>query len=212
MGRPPPWSAAPSYTEFVTSAIAIPLSILLAYLLGSVSFGVLVANSRGIDIRREGSGNPGVSNIMRVLGMKAAALVLVGDGVKGVAVAAIGVAVGGPVFGYVALLAAVVGHSFPIWHKFDGGKSVAAAIGGFIYLAPGVGFALAVVWLSIVVGLKKASIASLTVMAAVAPALWLTGRTRAEFIWAAAIALFVVFRHAGNIRRLATSSERSVSE
>ena len=104
------------------------LAILAAYLIGSVNFGILVAASRGVDIRSVGSGNPGTSNVLRVLGKKLAAVVLLGDALKGVLAAAIGVAVGDPVFGYVTLAAAVIGHSFPIWHRLNGGKSVATAM------------------------------------------------------------------------------------
>lgn len=195
----------------MSSAIAIPLATLASYLLGSVSFGILVARFSGVDIRVEGSGNPGVSNVIRVLGYRSGAAVLIGDGLKGAAVAWIGVAVGGPEFGYVTLLAAVVGHAFPIWHGLKGGKSVAAAIGGLMYLAPGVGFALGLLWVVMVVLWKKASVASLTVMIIIVPALWLVGRTNVELAWAAAIAVFVLVRHESNIRRLISSSERSVT-
>ncbi|MEE8486179.1 MAG: glycerol-3-phosphate 1-O-acyltransferase PlsY [Acidimicrobiia bacterium] len=195
----------------MSSEIVIPLSILVAYLLGSVSFGILVAKSQGVDIRSEGSGNPGVSNVLRVLGYRSGAAVLVGDGVKGAAAAWIGAALWSPEFGYVTLLAAVVGHAFPIWHGLKGGKSVATAIGGFMYLAPAVGLALGVLWLGIVVVWKRASVASLVVMTLVVPALWFIDRTNAELAWAAAIAVFVLVRHASNIKRLLSSSEQLVT-
>ncbi|MGI9666418.1 MAG: glycerol-3-phosphate 1-O-acyltransferase PlsY [Acidimicrobiia bacterium] len=186
------------------------LAVVAAYLIGSVNFGIIVATSRGIDIRSVGSGNPGTSNVLRVLGKKLAAVVLLGDALKGVAAAAIGVAVGEPVFGYVTLAAAVVGHSFPIWHKFMGGKSVATALGGFVYLAPVVGLVLAVIWIALLLIWKTASVASLVSMLLVVPALALAGRETDELLWAGAIALFVIVRHAGNIRDLASRSERTV--
>lgn len=191
--------------------IAYSLAILVSYLLGSVSFGILVARSRGVDIRAEGSGNPGMSNIMRVLGYRSAVVVLIGDGLKGVAAAWIGTAIWSPEFGYVTLFSAVIGHAFPIWHRFKGGKSVATSLGGFILLAPVVGGAFALLWVVTVVVSKKASVASLLAMGLVLPALWLDGRTNIELAWAGAIAAFVIVRHASNIKRLLDSSEQSVT-
>ena len=184
------------------------LAVVIAYLLGSVSFGVLVARSRGIDIRSEGSGNTGTSNVMRVLGKKFGALVLVGDAAKGAIAAAVGVALVDPAFGYVALFAAVVGHAFPIFHGFRGGRSVATALGGFIYLAPAVGIALSVIWAVVLVIWKTASIGSLVVMVLVVPLLALAGRTGTELMWASVTVVFVLVRHAANVRRLVEGSER----
>jgi glycerol-3-phosphate acyltransferase PlsY len=157
-----------------------------------------------------GSGNPGTSNVLRVLGKKLAAVVLIGDGLKGALAAAIGALAVDPEFGYVTLLAAVIGHSFPIWHQFQGGKSVATAIGGFIYLAPVVGLVIGVVWLVVVLVWKTASIASIAAMLIVVPGLALAGRTTTELVWATLIALFVVVRHVGNVRRIASGSERAI--
>lgn len=186
------------------------IAVVAAYLLGSVNFGIIVAAGAGVDIRSVGSGNPGTSNVLRVLGKKLAAVVLIGDGLKGAAAAAIGALAVDPEFGYVTLLAAVIGHSFPIWHQFNGGKSVATAIGGFIYLAPAVGLVIGIVWLVVVLVWKTASIASIAAMLIVVPGLALAGRTTTELVWASVIALFVVARHAGNVRRIASGSERTV--
>jgi len=186
------------------------VAVVAAYLLGSVNFGIIVAAGAGVDIRSVGSGNPGTSNVLRVLGKKLAAVVLIGDGLKGALAAAIGALAVDPEFGYVTLLAAVIGHSFPIWHQFQGGKSVATAIGGFIYLAPVVGLVIGVVWLVVVLVWKTASIASIAAMLIVVPGLALAGRTTTELVWATLIALFVVVRHVGNVRRIASGSERAI--
>ena len=185
--------------------------LVIAYLVGSVNFGVLVARTQGVDIYTSGSGNPGTSNVMRVLGKKLAALVLVGDAAKGTAAAAIGALVVDPTFGYAALLAAVVGHAFPIWHRFKGGKSVATTVGGMLYLAPVVGVVLAAVWIVALVVWKTASIGSLVAMALLVPLLALSGRRGTDLVLGAAIALFVVIRHSGNIQRLVSASERKVA-
>jgi glycerol-3-phosphate acyltransferase PlsY len=148
--------------------------------------------------------------VLRTLGKRLAAVVLIGDGLKGAAAAAIGVLAVNPDFGYATLLAAVIGHSFPIWHQFKGGKSVATAIGGFIYLAPAVGLVVGLVWLVVVLVWKTASIASIVAMLLVVPGLALAGRTTEQLLWATVIAVFVIARHAGNISRIASGSERSI--
>jgi acyl phosphate:glycerol-3-phosphate acyltransferase len=200
------WGASSAYTRDVEYVLAL----VAAYLIGSISFGIIVASSRGVDIRSEGSGNPGTSNVLRVLGRRLAFLVLVGDGLKGVAAAAIGSLVVNDTFGYVTLLVAVIGHSFPIWHGLRGGRSVATAIGGILYLAPVVGVVLTVIWFVILLVWKTASIASLTAMLLLVPGLALDGADVQQLLWASAIAVFVIVRHSGNIERLLSSSERKV--
>ena len=186
------------------------VAVVVAYLLGSISFGVLVAKSRGIDIHTVGSGNTGTSNVMRVLGKKFGGIVLFGDAGKGMVAAALGVAVVGPGFGYVTLFAAVVGHAFPVFHRFKGGKSVATTLGGFIVLAPIVGLTLAVLWIVVLVVWKTASVGSIIVMLAAIPFLALSGRRGSDLVWATASIVFVLVRHSGNIRRLMQGSERKV--
>jgi len=186
------------------------LAIVLAYLLGSISFGVLVAKSQGIDIHTVGSGNTGTSNVMRVLGKKLGAVVLVGDAGKGMLAAAIGVWLVDPAFGYVTLFAAVLGHAFPVFHRFRGGKSVATALGGFVVLAPIVGVVLTIIWVVILIVWKTASIGSIIVMVLVVPFLALTGRSGFDLAWSGAIVVFILIRHSGNIQRLMQGSERKV--
>lgn len=186
------------------------LAIMLAYLLGSISFGVLVAKSQGIDIHTVGSGNTGTSNVMRVLGKKLGAVVLVGDAGKGMLAAAIGVWLVDPAFGYVTLFAAVLGHAFPVFHRFRGGKSVATALGGFVVLAPVVGVTLTIVWAVILIVWKTASIGSIIVMVLAVPFLALTGRRGSDLAWSGAIVVFILIRHSGNIQRLMQGSERKV--
>ncbi len=187
------------------------LVLIAAYLIGSVSFAIVIASSQDIDIRSVGSGNPGVSNVLRTLGKKSAALVLVGDALKGVLAAALGTYVVGEPFGWAALFAAMIGHAFPIWHQFRGGKSVATVLGGVIFLAPMAGAILAALWLAVVLVWKTASMASLLAMVLLVPLVLVTGRRSTEVVWAAAIAAFVIIRHAGNIRRLLSGSEGTVA-
>ena len=200
-----------SYNQPVSPLISALFALVASYLMGSFSFAILIAASSGVDIRTEGSGNPGASNVLRVLGRRTAILVLIGDGLKGAAAAWMGATIVGPEFGYVTLFAAIVGHTFPIWHGFKGGKSVATAIGGFIFLAPAVGLVLGVVWIVIVAVWKTASIASIAVMLMAVPGMWLAGRSNDELIWTGVIAIFVLVRHSSNIKRLLGSSEQKVT-
>lgn len=191
----------------------------VAYLIGSIDFGVIVPRMLGVDIYTTGSGNPGTSNVMRSLGKGPAALVLLGDGAKGAVAAAIGAAWATTISSTASVetlaiacaFAAVLGHVAPIWHRFRGGRGVATAIGAAIYLAPVFGIVLAVIWLIVTLVFKVASIASLGAMVLYVPGLALSGYRGWSLAWATAIAALVVARHAPNIRRLASGSERSVT-
>lgn len=193
--------------------------LVMAYLVGSIDFGVIVPRVLGVDIYAIGSGNPGTSNVMRSLGKGPAALVLLGDGSKGAVAAAIGSAWATIVtdtasveaLAFACAFAGVLGHVVPIWHRFRGGRGVATAIGAAIFLAPVFGALLAVTWLVVTLVFKVASIASLGAMALYVPGFALSGYRGWSLVWAAAIAVLVVVRHAPNIRRLAAGSERSVA-
>src|SRR4051812_32884670 len=131
------------------------LLVPVGYVLGMFPSAVLVARTRGVDITHQGSGNPGASNVIRVLGWKAGALVMLADFAKGAAAAGIGLAVGGRAGAYVIGIAAVVGHTYPLGRK--GGKGVAAAGGMLVVLFPLIALALAVVWLAASKVVGKAS-------------------------------------------------------
>lgn len=187
-------------------------AVVLAYLLGSLDFGVMVPRVFGVDIYAVGSGNPGTSNVFRTMGKKAAGLVLVGDALKGVVAVAVASLWLGDTTGAAAGFAAVVGHIFPAWHRFKGGKGVATAIGAVLWLVPVVGIVLGAAWLAVVLITKTASLASLGVMVAYVPGFALAGRRGSELWWAAATAALVVFRHRGNIARIVTGDERTLEE
>ncbi len=185
-------------------------AIVAGYLIGSIDFGVIMARVRGVDIYRAGSGNPGATNVLRVMGRRTAALVMVGDLIKGFLAAMVGDLVGGEVIGFVAGFAGVVGHCFPLWHRFRGGKGVATSGGMAAWLEPLVGVGLIVGWALVVAATKRASIASLVVAAAFVPALVITGHRGWSLVWGGAVSLLVVLRHHANIRRLATGSEHEI--
>jgi glycerol-3-phosphate acyltransferase PlsY len=187
-------------------------AIVAGYLLGSIDFGVIVPRMFGIDIYGSGSGNPGATNVLRTVGRREAALVLLGDLAKGAAAAALGNWAGGPVIGFAAGLAAVVGHCFPAWHRFRGGKGVAAAGGMVLFLEPFAGLTLLGVFVLVVALTRKASVGSLMAAVGLVPTLAAFGQRGWSLGLAGAAAALIVMRHIPNIRRLLAGGEHSIQE
>ena len=185
--------------------------LVAGYFIGSVDFAVLAARRSGVDIYSEGSGNPGASNVARVIGKRAGALVMVGDLLKGVAAAGLGELVGGSEFlGFAAGGLAVAGHCFPVWHRFRGGKGVATTVGVLLWTIPLLGLGLAMVWGAIIGATRVSSYGSLTIVLAAVPAVWLWAEEPRSAIVMAAITALVVVRHSGNIQRMLGSGEQRV--
>lgn len=195
--------------------LAIALAIGAAYLVGSIDFAVIVARMHGVDIHNVGSGNPGASNVMRSLGRGPGAMVLVGDTIKGVIGAAMGMIASGTAdpqieWAFLAGLAAVVGHCYPIFHKFRGGKGVATGLGVLFFTVPLVGLIVVLSWIVLVKITKTASISSLIVVFASIPlALW-QGVRGMSLVWLLVTIALVVFRHKANIQRVFRGSEQKV--
>jgi glycerol-3-phosphate acyltransferase PlsY len=188
------------------------LAVAAGYLIGSIDFGVIVPRLQGVDIYRLGSGNPGTSNVLRSLGRKSAALVLLGDLLKGLVAAMIGDLVGTDAVGFAAGFAAVAGHCFPLWHRFKGGKGVAAAGGMLLWMEPLFGLLMIALWGGLVALTKRASIASLALAVVCVPGLMAFGYRGWSLVWAGAAALLVLGRHWKNIRRLASGGEHTIGE
>ena len=145
---------------------AILFSILAGYLLGSVNFSIILSRMRyRDDIRRHGSGNAGMTNTLRTYGKLSAVLVLLGDAAKGFLAGWIGLELGGPVTMYLAGLFAVMGHMFPVFFGFRGGKGVATAAGFILYSSLPVCLGLAVVFLGVVFFSRYVSLGTVTVSA-----------------------------------------------
>jgi glycerol-3-phosphate acyltransferase PlsY len=188
---------------------ATVLLVPVGYVLGMFPSAVLVARARGVDITKQGSGNPGASNVIRVLGWKAGAVVMLADFAKGAAAAGIGLAAGGRIGAYVVGIAAVIGHTYPLGRK--GGKGVAAAGGMVFVLFPLVALGLAVVWVVVAKVAHKASLASLVVIVAFPSIVAIAGYDGWEIAVLATIAVLLVVRHAANIRRLVTHKEHDLT-
>ncbi|NBU56769.1 MAG: glycerol-3-phosphate 1-O-acyltransferase [Acidimicrobiia bacterium] len=189
----------------IVSLVLLPL----AYLLGTFPSAVLVARARGIDITTAGSGNPGASNVSRLLGRKLGVFVFVLDGLKG----ALSVLAGFVAFEYAGALmlacAAVVGHVFPITRRFKGGKGVATAGGAMLALYPIVSLGLLVLWLGVVKITKKASLASLSIVVGLPIGLVIVARPASEIFTTIGLGVFVIWRHWPNLKRLLSGQELS---
>ena len=185
------------------------ISVLLGYLAGSVPFAFLLARRAGIDVRFAGSGNVGAANVMRTTGTRRAILVMSLDVAKGaLAVVLALVAHAGVTLTALAAAAAVVGHIYPVWLRFHGGKGVAVAAGVFAVLSPiatalAAGLFLVIVWLT-----RYVSLGSIAATVALPPAAWITGEPIAVVLAAAGSGGLILFRHRGNIRRLRHGTER----
>jgi glycerol-3-phosphate acyltransferase PlsY len=197
----------------VLPALAI---VLLSYLLGSISFAVVVSKCFGLpDPHAYGSGNPGATNVLRTGNRKAALLTLVGDGLKGfVAVYAaqqLAASFGTPAWTVpAAALAVFLGHVYPVFHGFRGGKGVATGAGIVFALHWPLGLTLTVIWLTMAYGFKISSLAAL-VAAVLMPLgmFYVQGATLTA--WAMVpIAVLLIWRHRDNIRKLRQGQERSI--
>jgi glycerol-3-phosphate acyltransferase PlsY len=185
------------------------------YLIGSIDFAVVVARMHGVDIRQVGSGNPGASNVLRTLGKGPAVMVFVGDTLKGFIAAAIGTILlsdGDPISGwaFAAGLAGVVGHCYPIYHRFRGGRGVATGGGVLAFCVPLVALILAILWVVLVRVTRVASIASLVVVGLTLPLAYWQGVRGWSLAVITAILALVTFRHRGNISRILRRTEQKV--
>ncbi len=182
----------------------------VAYLLGTFPSAVLVARAGGHDVTREGSGNPGASNVARLMGWRAGVLVMLADFAKGALAAGVGLALDGHAGAYLLGIAAVVGHMLPVTRRFKGGKGVATGGGVLVVLFPLIVVALGVVWFVVARVLKRASIASLLIAVAFPIAVWLTGSSALDIAVTSALAVVVILRHASNVRRLVRGEEHTL--
>jgi glycerol-3-phosphate acyltransferase PlsY len=190
-------------------AIAVAVA---GYLVGSIDFGVIIPRLRGVDIYSRGSGNPGATNVLRSMGRKMAAVVVLGDISKGLVAAIAGDLLVGEAAGFASGFAAVLGHCFPVWHRFRGGKGVATAGGMTLWMAPLAGVGFIVAWALIVGSTRRASIASIVSATALTPLLAVLGHRGWSLVWAGAASFLLVARHHANIRRLLGGSEHRIEE
>lgn len=191
------------------------LKVVLAYLLGSVSGSLLLGKFKKVDIRRQGSGNAGGTNAFRTQGKLFGIAVVVIDMAKGVLAASwvpalsIGASAGGEISVLLVMacsFAAILGHCYPIWHGFKGGKGAATAVGAMIVIEPWLLIPVAVTWLVMLLVTGYVGLATVLAGFSLVPSAWFMGNP-VLLVYTVLIALFLLFTHRSNIRKLRDGTE-----
>lgn len=188
------------------------LIVLTAYLLGSVSSAIIVCRLMGLpDPRTQGSNNPGATNVLRIGGKKAAAITLLGDSLKGfLPVLACHFLDVMPLIFALTAMAAFLGHLYPVFFGFKGGKGVATALGTQFGLHWMIGGAVALVWLFMAKVMKVSSLAALVSMLLAPVFVWLIWPAPELVVMQTAMTLLLFWRHRSNISKLLSGAESSI--
>jgi glycerol-3-phosphate acyltransferase PlsY len=188
--------------------VALLPAILIGYTIGSIPIGYLAAQgARGVDLRRVGSGNVGAANVYRTSGLGMAIAVMIADAGKGAGAVLLA---GGGSNAVAAGVAAVIGHIYPVWLGFKGGKGVATASGAFTLLSP-LPAAIAVAAFAVTVARSRFVSLGSIVATMLLPAIeWMTPGLRSVDIGATIVAALILFRHRGNMMRLWSRTERAL--
>jgi acyl phosphate:glycerol-3-phosphate acyltransferase len=196
----------------MTPFLALALALTLAYLLGSLSGSLLLGRVIGVDIRRQGSGNAGGTNAFRTRGWRFALGVVVIDIGKGALAAALGAWLWRPGIGVgpvdLALgctLAAAIGHTWPVFFGFRGGKGAGTLVGGVVVAWPAAVLPLLLVWLGCLFGTGYVGLATVVAALSLLPLAWLLAPE--HWIFALLAAGFIAFTHRGNLARLSAGTE-----
>jgi glycerol-3-phosphate acyltransferase PlsY len=191
----------------------------LAYLLGSIPTGFIVAQVKGVDIRAVGSGNIGATNVLRTLGKPAGIFVLFVDTLKGWLAVVVLTRLVLLAFGLerngtrleageiIAGAAAILGHNYTCWLQFKGGKGIATSAGVLLALVPWALLIITAIWIGVCVATRYVSLASVAASAALPFASWLTQESLTKVIVTGAMSALAIYKHKGNIRRLLDGTE-----
>lgn len=198
--------------EFVSPLNILLIWAVIGYVVGSIPFGLILARVMGLgNLRDIGSGNIGATNVLRTGSKKAAALTLLLDAGKGVVVVLLALKFAALDAAQLAALAVMIGHCFPVWLGFRGGKGVATFLGLLYALAWPVGIAVCLTWLATAAVFRFSSLAAL--VAAASTLIWaiLLGAPQI-FILCAFLTALIFLRHSGNIRRLVAGTEGKIGK
>ena len=196
--------------QLTSAPLTLAVIALAAYLLGSIPFGILITRAMGLgDLRQIGSGNIGATNVLRTGNKGAAAATLFLDGAKGAVAVLIARAIAGEDAAQLAALSAFLGHLFPIWLRFKGGKGVATFLGTLLALAWPVGLASCATWAVAALLTRISSLAALT--AAALSSLWLVVfRDGQMMVLVILLTLLVYLRHWANLERIKKGTEPKI--
>ncbi|SOE17289.1 acyl-phosphate glycerol-3-phosphate acyltransferase [Hoeflea halophila] len=201
--------------DLIDWTLSTPLmlgSLLFGYLCGSIPFGLILTRMAGLgDVRAIGSGNIGATNVLRTGNKKIAAATLLADALKGTVAVVVARHVIGMEAALIAGLGAFLGHLYPVWLKFKGGKGVATYLGVLLGLAPVMVLVFAAVWLGMAKIFRYSSLAALAAAVAVPVALYLYGRPEVASLFVV-MSLITILKHHENIRRLVSGTESRIGD
>jgi acyl phosphate:glycerol-3-phosphate acyltransferase len=188
------------------------LLVIAAYVIGTFPSAVLIARANGVDIATFGSGNPGASNVTRALGWRKGVWVYVLDAGKGAVAAAMGLALDGRPMAYWCGGAAIVGHMYPVFRRFAGGKGVATGSGVLLVVQPILAPLAVGLWWAITRATGKAALGSVVAVTLVPVGIVVLDQPRWELLAVAGVCALIVLRHTSNIKRLIRREEHALGQ
>lgn len=199
-------------TDWQTAPALLALSALIGYLFGSIPFGLILTRMAGLgDVRKIGSGNIGATNVLRTGNKKLAAATLLLDALKGTAAVLVANALWGYEASLVAGFFAFLGHLFPVWLGFKGGKGVATYIGVLLGAAPLMMLAFALIWLATAFITRYSSLSALVAMLVIPVALWVLGPEKTALL-VTLLSVISWWKHRENIARLLAGTESKIGQ
>ena len=188
--------------------------LIVAFILGSIPFGIIVAKAKGVDLKKVGSGNIGATNVLRLLGKWLAVLTLLGDIGKGTLSVAIGRYCGaGSAYEGLIGIAAIFGHNFSVFLGFKGGKGVATSLGVLLLYTPKAALCTIMIWLVVAIATKYSSLGAMVSFGLLPVNILLFDPNSTEKLPAAIlITLFILLRHKDNMQRLIQGTERKIGQ
>ncbi len=191
--------------------ILLYLLLPAAYIMGSIPFGILVAKAKGIDLQKTGSGNIGATNVMRTVGKWPALLTLLGDSLKGAAAVMLcRIITGGELGESITGITVVLGHMYPVFLGFRGGKGVATGLGVLAVYSPVSAIILVAVWIVTFFLKKYSSLAALTAFTLLPVVFALSGAGVQKIFFAIVLAFLIILKHRENIERLINGTEPKI--
>lgn len=188
------------------------LMLIVAFILGSIPFGIIIAKAKGVDLKRVGSGNIGATNVLRSLGKWPAALTLLGDILKGTIAVALGKYTGvGLIYEGLIGISVILGHNFSLFLGFKGGKGVATSLGVLMIYAPHAASITLIIWLMVVILTKYSSLGALVSFGLLPLNIFLFDDKQKVFI-SIIITAIIFIRHSDNIKRLINGTERRIGQ
>lgn len=188
------------------------LCAVIGYLLGSISFGILVSRRAGHNLRQEGSHNTGASNALRVLGIKGGALTFLGDFAKAALSVVLGLCLAGQYGGMIGGLCAILGHNWPVFFGFQGGKGIACSSAVLLILFPWHGLFAAAACILVITLCSYISVGSLTMLGVFFLLMLLTHPFWPYAVWALILLILGVYRHRSNLERLRSGTENKIGQ